>query len=91
MVEIYKEGADRKEPKPEISREDQFLMQWRHSKYYTFVMKIIDNEINTPYLKEQMAMMYSGGQTPNNEEVGIAAKVEYQTEARLNNVKEALR
>lgn len=90
-MEIIKEQPDRKEPKEEAEKEDHFMHQWRNSKFYPFVMKIIDNEIDTPYLKETLAKLYAEGGQIDNDEVAVAAKVEYQTEARLLNIKEALK
>lgn len=89
MEEIKPQPDSKIKPSQE-EKIDHFLVAWRNSDFYKFVLQIIDNELNADHLKEAMFKAISDGTPLSNEEVGELAKIEFQANLRIQNIKDAL-
>jgi hypothetical protein len=89
-MEEIKPLPDTKEPPSEEEKIDTFLIGWRNSGYYKFVMEIINNELNAEHLKAAMAKALEDDRVMTNDEIGELARIEFQANLRIQNIKEAI-
>lgn len=85
-MEIKKQETE----KNEEEKIDFFLINWRNSEFYKFVHEIIDNELNAEHLKTAMHEAYINHQPLTNDEIGELARIEFQANLRIQNIKDAL-
>lgn len=69
-----------------MTQEEIRLNSWRQSDHYIWVRKVIQEEMETSYLSEAMAMRYERGEPMSNEEIGELARIEYQIKIRLQSI-----
>lgn len=74
----------------EDRNQELFLNAWRSSDFYLWVMKILDEEIESNYVKELVMTSLLNDAPMSSEEIGDATKIEIQTSLRLKSIKERL-
>lgn len=89
-MEEIKPQKDLKVKPTEEDKIDHFLISWRNSEFYKFVHEIIDNELEANHLQEAMHKALTEGVPLSDEEVGQLAKIEFQANLRIQNIKDAL-
>jgi hypothetical protein len=70
--------------------EEAKMRSWRSSEHYEWVMKVIENELNSEYTKSLLIESYTNHLPVDSTELGDAMKIEYQATARIQNIKDAL-
>ena len=90
-MEIQKENPDLKtKPEKEEDQVNEFMIAWRNSKYYKFVIKILDEELEMQYLKEAMENAYLNGKPLSNDEIADTARGEAFSNLRIKKIKDTL-
>lgn len=95
-IELTQPGADMKTLPPEREmteaeqQQQEFMQEWRMSKFYKFVHNAIKNELDHDYLEEWMIKQYAEGIDPSSNEVGDQTKINFQAKIRIANIKETL-
>lgn len=94
-MEIQKEGEELKKLPPKVEEEriddsTKFLIRWRNSEFYDFVMKAINDELDVQYLKDAMAKAYMEGTSISNQEIADMARAEAMANLRIKNIKEII-
>lgn len=69
---------------------DLFMRNWRGSEYYTFVMEIIQSELNKSYVKDEMMERIAKNEPMDDLEIARAMRVEASANLRIQSIKEAL-
>lgn len=91
-MEFIKEGSDTKDiPQKTADDTERFMIAWRNSEFYDFVMRVLDNEIDTNLLKEAMEKAYLEGTPMTDEEISSMARTEAMSAIRIKNIRETLR
>ena len=85
-IEILKTPGELKEkPKPEEVKIDNFMARWRHSEFYPFVIRIVEEAMRRKYLEEVMSARFAEGQPMDDTEIGQQARIDFQTGVRIKN------
>jgi hypothetical protein len=85
-MEIIEPSKDLVEkPKPIEEEVDKFHLRWRNSEFYSYVMKIVSDEMERKYLQEIMEKRYLDGESLSNEEIGEQARIDFQAGIRIRN------
>lgn len=90
-MEIIKEGQDTKEKKADDKTLESYLRAWRASEFYGWVHKILEEEANKSYLKEVMAEKFMNHEAMSNDEIGELARIELQTNLRIEGIRDILK
>jgi len=73
-----------------VKQAEQFMTAWRNSDFYDFVIEVIETELRAEHLNVAMFKSMDEGTPLSNEEVGQMAKIEFQANLRIQNIKDAL-
>ena len=85
-LEIIKPKPDLKKLPPKSEQDvDNFMVRWRFSEFYPFVMNIVEGAMGRNYLSEIMREKFLNNESMNDQEVGQQAKVDLQTSVRIEN------
>jgi hypothetical protein len=62
---------------------DKFHLRWKMCEFYPYVMKIVQDAIDRKYLQELMEKRYMEGEPMSNEEIGEAARIDFQKSLQI--------
>ena len=72
------------------TKEQIFAEAWRQSDFYPWIMQLLDEEINSSYVKEQVVARSQAGEPMDDAEIGQATRIEVQAALRLQAIKERI-
>ena len=70
--------------------EESFYKAWRASEFYPWIMQMLDEEINSTYVKELVTISAQAGTPMDSTEIGDAMKTEVQAGLRIQSLKDKL-
>ena len=91
-IEIIPEPGERlTKPEPENHQLEIFMINWRNSEYYNFVMNLIEEELKRDHLQTIMKQKYLDGESMTDQEIGRQAQIDLQVSMRIENIRDALK